>query len=87
MKHHAMQGPVKYGKFRTSMPEEHMAILDHTVSRAAGGRYCGDSLAMQELVRAGLMHSLGKAAWCPDEYFTVTEAGRSALRKVREAKT
>lgn len=62
------------------MNKEQLAILDHTAHRAAGGRYCGDSPDMQELVAAGLMASCGKVAWCPDEYFRMTTAGREALR-------
>ena len=40
---------------------------------------------MQELVAAGLMRSLGKVAWCQDEYFTITAAGREAMREWRAA--
>ena len=50
-------------------------ILHHTMHRAARRCYCGDSSDMQALVSRGLMKSLGKVAWCPDEYFTVTAAG------------
>ena len=60
---------------------EHLAILDHTLNRAAGGRYCGGSPEMDELVQSGLMKSSGKVAWCPDEYFRITELGRMALRE------
>jgi len=59
--------------------KEHIAILDHTLHRAAGNRYCGDSEEMQELCKEGLMKSLGKVAWCPDEYFIITDKGRSVL--------
>lgn len=55
-------------------------ILDHTAHRAAGGFYCGDSEAMQELVSLGLMVSAGKKDFVPDEYFTLTGAGRQALK-------
>lgn len=54
-------------------------ILKHTLYRAAGGRYCGDSPDMQALVAAGYMRSIGKASWCPDEYFVMTVAGNAAL--------
>jgi len=37
--------------------KEQISILDHTIHRAAGGLYCGDSLDMQALVAAGLMTS------------------------------
>jgi hypothetical protein len=59
--------------------KKQVEILDHTARRAANGRYCGDSPNMQALVAAGLMVSLGKAAWCPDEYFGITKEGREAL--------
>jgi hypothetical protein len=60
------------------LTNEEFEILDHTLHRAARNRYCGDSPAMQKLVNARYMQSLGKAAWCPDEYFTITDAGRAA---------
>jgi hypothetical protein len=66
----------------------HWDILDHTINRAAGGRYCGTSPVMLELCEAGLMKSAGRVQWCPDEYFTVTSYGRQVhgevLRKERE---
>lgn len=55
-------------------------ILDHTAHRTAGGLYCGDSDDMQELVRLGLMVSVGKKPFVPDEYFKLTGAGRKALK-------
>jgi len=54
-------------------------ILDHTAHGAAGGFYCGDSVDMQVLVRMGLMVSMGKKSFCPDEYFALTAAGRKTL--------
>lgn len=62
------------------MTEQQLEIFDHTVQRAARGLFCGDSPAMQELVAAGLMESAGRVAWCPDEYFRITPAGREAWR-------
>jgi hypothetical protein len=62
-----------------TMSNEEYEILDHTLHRASGGRYCGDSPAMQRLVAQGLMQSIGFASWCRDEYFGITEAGRAAL--------
>ncbi len=55
-------------------------ILDHTAYRAAGNFYCGDSDDMQELVRLGLMTPAGKKPFVPDEYFTLTGAGRKVLK-------
>lgn len=69
------------------LTEEQLAILDHTLHRAPRQRYCGDSADMQELVRLGLMVSLGKASWCPDEFFTITAKGRQALAPRRPAYT
>jgi hypothetical protein len=65
---------------------EQFAILDHTLHRASAGRYCGDSPDMQALVAAGLMQSLGKAGWCPDEFFGITGAGREAFKAERAAR-
>jgi len=65
----------------TRMPlnKEQMAILAHTVTRAAGGLYCGDSRAMRELVASGLMQSAGRKSFVPDEYFQITAEGQKAL--------
>lgn len=58
--------------------KEQYEIMCHTVERAAGQRYCGSSSDMRDLVNRGLMKSLGKPSWCPDEYFTITDKGREA---------
>jgi hypothetical protein len=42
---------------------EHVEILSHTLTRAAGQRYCGDSKEMKELCDMGLMRSLGRVSW------------------------
>jgi len=60
------------------MSESQLAILGHTIRRAPQGVYCGDSIDMQELVRLGYMVSAGNVAWCPDEYFRITTAGKQA---------
>lgn len=52
-------------------------ILSHTINRAAGGRYCGGSEAMDELVDIGLMKYVGTPAWCPDKFYSITEKGRA----------
>lgn len=59
---------------------EQREILEHTVSRAAGGLYCGDGPDMQALVSAGLMEFAGRKSFVPDPYFRITSAGREALR-------
>jgi len=59
--------------------KEHIAILDHTLYRAPGSRYCGDSDEMQELCKEGLMKCIGKVSFCPDKYFGITQNGRKAL--------
>jgi hypothetical protein len=56
---------------------EQLAILIHT---NRNGRFCGDSADMRVLVAKGLMTSLGKVKWCPDEYFQITQAGREAIK-------
>ncbi len=62
-----------------TLTKEQADIIQHTLYRAAGGRYCGDSIEMQELVKWGLMKSLGRCSFVPDEYFGVTSKGREAL--------
>ena len=52
-------------------------ILEHTVYRAANGFYCGNSKDMQILIKLGLMRSVGKKPFVPDEYFIITEAGKN----------
>lgn len=61
------------------MNKEQVEILDHTVSRAANGLYCGDSPDMRELVRLGLMQNAGRKSFVPDPYFRITTKGREAL--------
>jgi len=70
------------------MNKNQLEILQHTVSRAAGGLFCGDSPDMQALVKEGLMISytnLWRKSFVPDEYFSITSKGREALRKHGEA--
>lgn len=77
----ADDGPEKqYRERRNPMNKEQIAILDHTLRRAANGLYCGDSPDMQALVAAGLMESAGCTTFVPDEYFRMTGKGREALR-------
>ena len=63
-----------------ALTKEQIAILEHTRNRAAGGYYCGDSPAMQQLVAAGLMVFAGRKSFVPDDYFQMTGAGREALK-------
>lgn len=62
------------------LTHEHIDIMEHTRDRAAGGFYCGDSSAMQELVAEGLMVSAGRKSFVPDPYFQLTRKGREVLR-------
>lgn len=64
---------------------DQLNILDHTANRAARGLFCGDSPAMQSLVKAGLMESAGRKSFVPDEYFRLTSKGREALQQHKEA--
>ena len=59
---------------------EHIDILKHTRDRAAGGFYCGDSPAMQELVEEGMMQFAGRKSFVPDPYFLLTSKGREQLK-------
>jgi len=61
------------------MTSEQIEILRHTQDRAAHGLFCGDSPAMQELVRSGLMEFAGQKSFVPDKYFRLTSKGRQAL--------
>lgn len=62
-----------------SLSPRHIEILDHTVKRAAGGRYCGGGETMDELVDIGLMKYIGTPAWCPDKFYAITDKGRAVL--------
>jgi len=66
-----------------NLNKEQLAILDHTVSRAANGLYCGDSSDMQKLVEAGLMASQGRKSFVPDEYFCITAIGLEAIKNAK----
>lgn len=66
-----------------TLSKEHVDIIQHTLYRAAGGRYCGDSIEMQELCEWGLMRSLGRCSFVPDEYFGVTGKGREAVAGIK----
>lgn len=58
---------------------EQLEILDHTAHRTANGQYCGDSQDMRDLIRLGLMVEVGRTSFCPDLYFAMTKAGRTAM--------
>jgi hypothetical protein len=73
----------------SELTKDQWDILDHTANRASRpGQYCGKPEGMQGLVDLGLMQYLGKASWCPDEFFGITAAGRKALsgRKTEKMK-
>ena len=67
------------------LTHEHVEIMRHTVSRAARRTYCGGGKEMTDLVAEGFMRSLGKVAWCDDEYFTITPSGLAALEAIEKA--
>ncbi len=60
------------------MNREQVAILDHTLHRAAMGVYCGDSPDMQALVGMGFMERAGRKKSVPDDFFRITSEGRKA---------
>ncbi len=62
-----------------SLNREQVEILEHTAHRAAAGLFCGDSLAMQQLVELGLMEPAGRKSFVPDPYFRITLRGRRVL--------
>jgi len=55
-------------------------ILEHTQNRASNGFYCGDSEDMQGLIGLGLMESAGRKSFVPDEYFRMTDKGRTFMK-------
>lgn len=55
---------------------EEMDVLRHTIRNR---RYCGETPVVRSLVDKGLMKSVGRVDWCPDEYFAVTDAGRDMV--------
>lgn len=65
-----------------TLNQEQIEILNHTRSRAAGGRYCGGSPDMDRLVELGYMEDLGKPSWCPDNYYAITAKGKDAHAKL-----
>lgn len=67
-----------------NLSKEHVAIMEHTRNGAAGGRYCGSSKEMQDLVGWGYMESIGRVSWVPSEYFQLTAKGRRWLNEVGE---
>lgn len=60
-----------------------LGILSHTANRAANKQYCGTSDDMLILVSHGLMRSVGKKSFAPDEYFELTATGITVLRLYR----
>ena len=57
-----------------------IAILEHTIYRAASNLYCGDSPDMRILCESGFMEYVGRKPSVPDPYFKITLAGRLALQ-------
>lgn len=55
------------------LKNERKEIMIHTMERAAGNRFCGDSPDMQFLVENDLMKPVGSFLGNP--YFTLTENG------------
>ncbi len=70
-----------------SLTREQFEILHHTVTRAAGHRYCGGGKTMDQLVAMGLMEYLGTPSWCPDPFYGITTKGLAALRQNDQAQT
>lgn len=64
-----------------TLTKKHIDIMEHTLDRAAGGYFCGDSREMQELVADGLMAYAGRKSFVPDPYFQLTEKGRGVLHQ------
>lgn len=65
------------------LSKNQIEILDHTLNRATGKRYCGECPDVRRLVIMGLMRELGKVSWVPDPYFTITDEGIKALQEAK----
>jgi hypothetical protein len=57
------------------LTREQLGILDHTLNRAAGRRYCGEGKDMEALCALGLMRPAGRVSWVPEPYYTFTKCG------------
>lgn len=68
-----------------NLTSEHIAIMKHTATRAAGGMYYGDSPEMRELEKAGLMVFMGKPAFSHDPVFSLTTAGKDIVAQYARA--
>lgn len=62
-----------------TLNKEQIEIMKHTSGHSANGLYCGDSPDMQELVKMGMMESMGKKSFVHDEYFRLTAKGKVEL--------
>ena len=85
MKRHNLNEAKKVDEAISDLNTEQLSILDHTMHRAAGGLYCGDSPDMEKLVANGFMVSAGRKSFVPSEYFRMTGRGREALKKAGQA--
>lgn len=57
------------------LSNEHLGILRYTSRVSANGLFCGNSKEMEELCKEGLMESVGKKSFVPEEYFAITRKG------------
>lgn len=65
-----------------SVTKNQLEIMVHTRDRASGRRFCGGGIDMDKLVKMGLMKSLGRVSFVPDEYFTLTEKGEDFIKDI-----
>jgi len=68
-----------------TLNKEEIEILYHTLNKASGKRYCGGSEAMDSLVSKGFMKYLGRIAFVPDPYYTITAEGMLILERSKHA--
>ena len=61
------------------LTKNQILILGHTVNRAVGGYFCGESLNMLKLTKLGLMEPAGKKACCDDKFYKITAWGKQRL--------
>ena len=64
----------------SALDAEQVEILKHAHRPESRGQFVGESPEMDGLVELGLMKDIGKPSWCPDTFYSITEAGRVYLQ-------
>ena len=75
---------VKELRTTVTLTQAQVEILTHTMYRAAGGFYCGDSPDMKLLIKLGLMRSVGRKSFLLDEFFKLTPKGKAYVNAIEK---